>query len=251
MSVHISRRVGYSAAGVLGGTVAAAILWASAIAPAQEDEGRAPPPVTSIVAHENAEPVDRTSGAGRPCPADNAANFTHYWLGSEYAGLKWEDRVRTCEPPPRVISDAQGRAVHERPVRINDVVYVYGACPGPGACVPPLQVISAPGCERPHSLYDRYAGPPAAGGPATHDEVTIDDTKAAVFDSGERIELYTGDATVTVVGDDPDVVRSAAEDLIAAPTSARGRRQADERFPEPAVGIADEKWPASRRSIPC
>jgi hypothetical protein len=41
--------------------------------------------------------------------------------------------------------------------------------------------------------------------------------QAASFEQGHRLELYTGDATVRVMGDDPDQVRRAALDMRSAP----------------------------------
>jgi hypothetical protein len=249
MRPNLAPRLRYIGAGVIGAVGVAVALWTSALAPAQDEPDATP--VQSIVAAENAESAERTKGIGRACPAGGAADFDHYWLGAKFEGLKLVERVRTCEPPPREIVTSEGKRVHERPVRLNDVAYIYGDCPNAGACVPPLQVISAPGCERPHSLYERYAGPPEAGGPVQHEDTVLDGAKAAIFDDGQRIEIYTGDATVTVAGESAQLVREAAHALTAAPSSAAGRARRADRFPEAAAGIAEERWQESAAGVAC
>lgn len=72
---------------------------------------------------------------------------------------------------------------------------------------PPLAVQSWPSCERNLTSY--------ASGP---DEFRVDyvnlhlrGVPAAEFEDGHRVELYTGDSTVIITGEDPAQVMRAAE----------------------------------------
>lgn len=145
--------------------------------------------------------------------------------------------------------------MHERPVRVNDVSYAYGECETPttveGGCVPPLQIISSPGCERPHSLYHRYVGPPElALGPEPHRDVTFRGVKVAVFDDGKRLEIYTHNATVSVEATTPRIAVAAARRIVASPTSRSGQRKPEAVLPQASDDIKAEQLPSTRPTEP-
>lgn len=207
-------------------------------------------------AFDNAEPIAVTQAIERACETDNVPKFDHYFLGGQFAGLALTGRRRSCEPPPAVVRSDAGALVHECPVRVNDVAYVYGDCALPakseGGCVPPLQIISSPGCERPHSLYRRYIGPPELGlGPEPHQDVEFRGVKMSVFDQGTRLELYTGDATVTIAANTATRVAQAALAMVAAPSSRSGQRAGGAALPQANPGVADEDLPQSKAPPAC
>ena len=206
----------------------------------------------------NAEPAELMPGIGRPCA--EARHFDHYYLGSSFEGLELTNRDRKCDPPPRKIPDDDGTLVYEVPGRINLVSYTYGTCdPQPksaaagveGGCIPPLSVSSTPACERPHSLVHRYA---TFGPPWPHRHVRIRGAPATVIiepappGAPERpgggisqIEVYTGDAAVTIAAAGrPRLLRRAAEQLVAPPSSLGGVRSPGAPLPEPREGAAED-----------
>lgn len=201
---------------------------------------------------DNAEPAAVTAPVGRACPQDGSADFDNYYVGDQFEGLRLTSRRRSCEAPPAVVRSATGDLVHERPVRVNDVSYVYGDCwqppVGAGARVPPLQIVSSPGCERPHSLYHRYVGPPGLGLEAEpHRDMQLRGVKIAVFDEGERLEIYTRNSTVAISASDPRLAAMAARRMIAAPTSHGGQRAPEAALPAARSGVSAEMLPAQAR----
>jgi hypothetical protein len=107
-----------------------------------------------------------------------------------------------------------------------------------------LQISSAPACERPHSLYHRYTGPPELDlGAYPHRHSRFRGVPAAVFDDGTRLELYTNDATVSIVGPDQGTVRRAAAAIVAAPSSRSGQRLRSEDLPPPKHGAFEDDAP--------
>ena len=148
----------------------------------------------------------------KPCRAGGAPGFAHYFAGLDFEGLPLTAAMRNCDAP------VQGEA---GPGRSNDVDYVYGDCDvidnpdHDGGCLFPLEVRTSPACEDNLSLYYRY--PQLSGKPVPFKRTEIRGVPAASFEQGRRLELYTGDATVRVMGDDPDQVRRAALDLRSGP----------------------------------
>lgn len=209
---------------------------------AQPPDSHGMHPQPSLAAR-NAEPATVMPGVGRPCA--EAGGFDEYSLGDSFAGLALtgNGRNRQCEPPPEKIPDPSGTLVFEKPGRINLVGYTYGRCKAvsESGCAPPLWVASSPACEQPLSLYRRYTGP-VGGRPVPHIRTKFRGAPGIVFDQGSRlrIEIYTGDARVVIGGERPDVVRRAAAQIVAPPSSKGGARRPDQDLPQPVAGAADE-----------
>lgn len=155
--------------------------------------------------------VDAAAGGGlKPCPADKSANFDTYSLGATFEGQRRGQVERACQPP-----DPTARAMSAPALRDNHAGYNYGTCTVPpedeASCPYPIAVQNFPACERNLSLYRRYAAPDGQTYP--FDETTIRGVPAAVFDSGLRVEVYTGDVTVVIWGTEAGAVRRAASRL--------------------------------------
>jgi hypothetical protein len=88
-------------------------------------------------------------------------------------------------------------------------------------------VQSWPACERNIALYSQYPGPE---GPTPYTLTTMRGVPAAVFDDGDRIEVYTGDATVVVFADDPAVAQAAVDSLRVKPPRAARTSSPDFRI---------------------
>jgi hypothetical protein len=120
-----------------------------------------------------------------PCTeVDELANFGLYALGARFEDLDLEAVIRTCN-------------------RTNSVSYVYGECTPPGGeggCAPPVEIQVWPACER-------YPGRHGSRGRfGTRRGVPALETDAGV-------ELYSGDSSIIVFGDDPDRVDRAVAAL--------------------------------------
>lgn len=144
-----------------------------------------------------------------PCTrADEPTNFAVFTLGSSFAGIPYWDDNRLCAEP------AEYAQLNGRPIRSNDVTVVYGKCDfqadDRGSCDPPLEVQSWPACERNASLYEKGNG-------LKLDSITIQGAPAAVFEDGQRIEVYTGSSTVVVFAHDPTTALAAAKSIVAIP----------------------------------
>jgi hypothetical protein len=102
-----------------------------------------------------------------------------------------------------------------------------------------LQIISSPACERPHSLYERYVGPPELGLQAEpHRDTRLRGVKVAVFDDGKRLELYTHDATVSVEAVTPRLAAAAPRRITASPSSPSGQRKAEAALPQTSSAVS-------------
>jgi hypothetical protein len=128
-----------------------------------------------------------------------AVHFDHYDAGPEVKGLRKAKTLRRCEPDVGA------------PTRINMVAALYGSCEpkGDAGCAPPVQVQSWPACERNLALYEKYPGPDG-GRAIEYTRTSLRGVPAAIFDGGRRIELYTGDATIAVFGENEGLARAAA-----------------------------------------
>jgi hypothetical protein len=139
--------------------------------------------------------------------ADSPTNFDVYSAGTEFEGMSVSMVYRRCDLP----YPGEG-------VRANFVSYIYGTCePGPEddtGCTPPMEVQSWPGCER--SLAD-YALD-ESGAPIYDQLLTLRGVPGAAFE--RRLEVYTGDATVVVFGDDAAQIRRAIDVLRQEPSDA-------------------------------
>jgi hypothetical protein len=189
-----------------------------------------------------------------PCTGgQQPANFDLATAGSAADGLGLNHVTRRCDapdpdqdkvmaktrsasdPPPDPVSDAAD-------ARANYVSYIYGNCQLPNtedpACAAPIEVQVWPICERtlasyqiaPGESYPRIELPPIHGVPTFS------------FDGGTRIEMYTGDATVVIFGDDPDQVQDVAREIQLAPSPTTPDQAPDEstgQLPPPEAGGLD------------
>ena len=196
------------------------------------------------MAPRNAESVEKTPGIGRPC--SEADDFDYYSLGAAFEGLKLTTSGRDCAPPPPKVRSADGTLVYMNFTRQNVVAFLYGTCKPPsggdGGCAPPLSISSSPACEQPRSLYRRYRG---GGPPIPHENTSVRGAPAATFDEGPgrggfRLEVYTGDARVVIAGADPEMVKRAADEMVATSTSPGGAKRPRMELPKPIQGAAEE-----------
>jgi hypothetical protein len=161
---------------------------------------------------------------------NTGASWVPYWLGPSFTTPGGTLVVPTyaearCDP-----------ATSEAPFAQNQSVAVYGQCdpyddytapsptsdttnlPEPGACLPPVQVESGPHNDRNYTLYtDGQSGAPY---PYTATTATTHGYPAASFDGGTIIEVYvdSSNTTVSITGEDPAVVRKAADSIKRIPS---------------------------------
>lgn len=145
--------------------------------------------------------------AARPFSCTGTPGYGVFWAGSSFEGLPMSGSARFCESYDPIMG------------RNEMVSYDYGDCQASttqeGGCVAPLEVQSSPMCERHASLYT--TGDPDASQPYPYESATIRGVPAAKFDGGTTIELYTGNTTVSVYGDDPAQVLRLANAIVASP----------------------------------
>ena len=156
---------------------------------------------TGLLVSGSAAEEGNVNGGAEPATAAydcGPVDFDHYDAGSEVEGFRKTETFRQCE-------DAGA------PTRINTVTAVYGSCAahGDAGCAPPVQISSSPACERNLALYEKYPGPPGAPR-VEYRRTSLRGLPAAIFDSGRRIEIYTGDATIVVYGENKGLTRAAA-----------------------------------------
>ena len=154
--------------------------------------------------------AEPTRGSQHGC---GAPDYRVHTAGPSIAGLPLTHTKRSCEPPPALVVTASSGA--PPPATRNDhTSYVYGDCtPGgprkdPGGCTAPVEIQSAPHCERNYRLYRGLDGRLYP-----HRLLRIRGVPAASFDGGTVIELYTGHTTISIFGERPALVRRAAEEV--------------------------------------
>jgi hypothetical protein len=106
---------------------------------------------------------------------------------------------------------------------------VYGDCDASeGRCAPPLNIQIWPACERNLASYE------FDGEPYPNEPLTVRDTRAAFFgsDGDARVEVYTGDVTVVVFGDEKEQLLRAAGTL----RQANGAVRSTDVLPPPIPG---------------
>ncbi len=104
--------------------------------------------------------------------------------------------------------------------RNDQVSYSYGDCHPAGngqSCVDPIEVQSAPLCERHAAIYSAEPNPDDT--PYQHTDLTIRGVPAASYDGGTTVEIYTADTTITIMGQDPPQVMRFASAVGPAPAS--------------------------------
>lgn len=147
----------------------------------------------------------------KPKPCTAPAYQTHT-VGSSFDGLKLTYANNSCEPSVALGVAASGKVL--RPPRNDNTTFIYGDCQpsgpkgDPGGCTAPLEIQSAPACERNARRYQT-----ADGAPYPHKNLRIRGVPAASYDEGTILEIYTGRTTISIFGDRPSQVRRAAEAL--------------------------------------
>lgn len=136
-----------------------------------------------------------------------------YWLDGAFGGLTLTETERLCEPYDPELG------------RNEYVSFIYGDCTvddseddHPGGCLAPLEIQSAPLCERHAGLYSTGL---EQGEPYPHESLRIRGVPAASFDDGTVLELYAGETTIAIFGDDAQLVRDAANAVVSAPAYLR------------------------------
>jgi hypothetical protein len=161
-------------------------------------------------------------GDHRRCAAERQAlaeasspAFDVFHVGPEFEGLAMTEAVRQ-----HVATDPEFPQLGRR----DDVTYLYGECPREqgaaarvearaprwlptcvGGCVPPLEVSSSPLCQKHVGLY---LDPDV--GAWEYESRSIKGVPAASFDGGRILEIYTANTTITIYGQDPELVLRAA-----------------------------------------
>lgn len=139
--------------------------------------------------------------------------YSVYFAGPVVDGSKLDASTQFCE----IVEPGRGRNVF--------VTYRYGTCEPPGVdgdveggCTAPVEVQSAPLCERHANLYK--VGP--EGDPYPRTDLTVRGVPAALFAGGPivTLEVYTGDTTVAIHGSSADQVKNVAEQVTLAPRTS-------------------------------
>jgi hypothetical protein len=135
------------------------------------------------------------------CPHHH--RFRAYYLGASFRALDGHDADVYCsrEPAPGYPGSAS-------------VSYGYGDChaAGDNGCALPLEVQSAPLCERHPALYEDEPGHRYP-----HRSLRIRGVPAASYDGGTRLEVYTRQTTIVLFGERPKLLRRAARVVHLAP----------------------------------
>ncbi len=160
-------------------------------------------------------------------PGSQPTNFAAYSLGRSFNGLPLMAILRRCDLPQA-----------SQPTRANYLSYIYGDCVSGSdqGCQPPLEVQTWPACERSLASYASNEIPSLD--PPANDSAA----RVAVFDGGNRTEVYTDRSTVVIFGTDPGEVKAAAASLIPNPpnlapnTAVASSGQAPSSLPAPAPG---------------
>jgi len=140
--------------------------------------------------------------------ACGAPPYAVHAAGSSVAGLELTYAKRRCSQPAVAVS-AAGRRVP--PADRNDnTTFIYGDCnptgpqKDPGGCTAPLEVQSAPSCQRNFRLYRTIDGR------YPYRSLTVRGAPAASYDNDTILEIYTGRTTISIFGHRASLVRRAA-----------------------------------------
>lgn len=117
----------------------------------------------------------------------------------------------------------------------NFVGFRYGDCEagddGSG-CTGPLQIQIWPACERTRSSYTM------GGEPMPREDLRVRGAPASFFEEGQRLEIYTGRATIVLFGLGREQLKRAAHALRGVAGSSA---QPGDSLPAPAVGALEGK----------
>jgi hypothetical protein len=184
-------------------------------------------------------PTDR--GLADP-PAFNAAvsdftpesiagfdKFAVYSVGDAFEGIPMRAMLRRDET----------HEVAGLQVKKDYVSVIYGECVARGlqGCAPPLEIQTWPACAR--SLADYTLTP--NGEPLPNRPFKLRGVPGAMFEEGGRVELYTGNVTIVVFGNDAGQIWRAANAVrLANPQTPVGAAAAvvglNRDLPAPVAG---------------
>jgi hypothetical protein len=189
--------------------------------------GQSAGPETPSIEVSSDTTTDLPAGANwLPCTGrSEPLNFPDFSVRSEFLGIRLSWVVRLCITYPN----------SPNTIRPNYIAYLYGTCEG---CAPPLQIQSYPACERSLADYQVDENTPY---PHAEPQTLPGGAVQVSFDGRTRVEIYTGQSTIVISGDDPELVARAAQSLsrdqaapaVATPTASD---ETAAEFPPPANG---------------
>jgi hypothetical protein len=154
-----------------------------------------------------------------------------YFLGQSFEGLPLVAKLRRLSKPGR--GEAFGADFYS---------YLYGQCSlnagEDGGCPAPIEVQSWAACKRNLSVYTLTPD----GKPLPRKQFVLRGVPAALFEEGNRLEVYTGTTTIVIFGNDPKQIRRAADQLRTLKGSPP---KPGEPLPPPADGALQGTLPCS------
>lgn len=235
---------------------AACIVLASSVLPSaacsltgdDEEQKAAPPPARKSELRVTKAAQARAKGARTPkprtwkaCPRRHAksANFTTFYVGPTAGHHRLQDVYRACGFTPQKgkgpqFASHEATDQHAASARLNFKSFVYGECRPPPAhsgapCAPPVEIQVAPACERNLSLY---------GPSVRYKKLEVRGASGAYFPQDPRLEIYTGEETITIFGSSEKEILAVAEELRSAPGSNETLAP-EARLPPPAKGALE------------
>lgn len=183
------------------------------------------------------------SGQEQPC---SGSAFTVYAAGAIRDGMIMNNGQRDC-------TVAAGSAEHQ-----DQVTYMYGDCDsseGDG-CQPPIEVQTAPLCERHWQLYEGPTAQQDPAAPSDHADLVIRGVPAASWDNGTSLEMYTGDTTISIYGNDAQQVMDFANsvtpaDSVDVPTLEQAVYEMTGQASSPTLTLPLPNLTTLARTTPC
>jgi hypothetical protein len=131
-------------------------------------------------------------------------------LGTQFKGLAVE-HVRQCEPLQNVNFGPHGSPPPS--AGVNAELAVYGTCTPEkdSSCAPPLSIQTWDACDRNYAQYAEHPAPDGSVPP--HERIRVRGVDGAVFDEGQRVELYGRRVTVVIFASDPALAMEAAKNV--------------------------------------
>lgn len=171
----------------------------------------------------------------RSLQGDSSLQYQAYDAGESFEGMSSMPLVAEGAPADPIATPRAGGAV--RASQLNAWSNrSYGSCSTPAdldgdmdTCAAPLEINSFPMCQQHASLYKD-----SNGGPYPFTAVPLRGAQAAIFDDGQIVEIYTGNTTIEIAGDDPAQVARLAWTVVPAAQAAIGGVVAGSPLPPPS-----------------
>jgi hypothetical protein len=163
-------------------------------------------------------PTGAATAPGAPPAGCPNVKYSPYSLGPSYAGLPLTYSAVVCNQPPSGAGPA---------VPFTDVIYGTCHAVSDAGCPAPLEIQSWPECQRNYGSYSKGSLDQQMNPSVLTTIGALPSLPAAVFDGGSRLEMYTGDTTVVLFGDNASQLMTTASALvprIAAKLLARSPR---------------------------